>query len=68
MCIRDRFGISKSVVEGKEELWLIDHFVLHGDPTQQEVWQGLDIILDSEYDHPLGGKLKIQAMAVILVD
>nr|BAR26536.1 terminase large subunit [uncultured Mediterranean phage uvMED]BAR26601.1 terminase large subunit [uncultured Mediterranean phage uvMED]BAR26604.1 terminase large subunit [uncultured Mediterranean phage uvMED]BAR26734.1 terminase large subunit [uncultured Mediterranean phage uvMED]BAR26793.1 terminase large subunit [uncultured Mediterranean phage uvMED] len=58
------FGISKSVVEGKEELWLIDHFVLHGDPTQSEVWQGLDIILDSEYDHPKGGKLKIQAMAV----
>ena len=58
------FGISKSVVEGKEELWLIEHFVIHGDPTQSEVWQGLDIVLNSEYDHPKGGKLKIQAMAV----
>ncbi len=58
------FGVSKSDIEGKEELWLIEHFVLYGDPTQNQVWLGLDTILDSSYDHPKGGKLKIQAMAV----
>ena len=58
------FGISESVVKGKEDLWLIEHLVIHGDPTQKEVWEGLDIVLDSEYEHPNGGKLKIQAMAI----
>lgn len=58
------FGISESVVKGKEDLWLIEHLVIYGDPTQKEVWEGLDIVLDTEYDHPNGGKLKIQAMAI----
>ena len=58
------YGISESVIKGKEELWLIEHIVINGDPTQNEVWEGLDIVLNSEYNHPNGGKLKIQAMAI----
>lgn len=58
------YGISRSTVEGKEELWLIEHLVIYGDPTQNEVWKGLEIALAHTYDHPKGGKLKVQACAI----
>ena len=58
------YGISRSPVQDKEELWLIEHLVIYGDPTQNEVWKGLEIALAHTYDHPKGGKLKVQACAI----
>ena len=47
-----------------EQMYLIDHNVIAGDPNQSEVWRALDVLLDADYEHPSGGKLKISACAV----
>ncbi len=47
-----------------EEWWLIAHYVLHGDPLQNTVWQDLDMVLAQEYQHPLGATIKIRKVAV----
>ena len=47
-----------------ENMYLIDHNIIYGDPNQGEVWSGLDILLNAEYEHPKGGVLKISGCAV----
>jgi len=47
-----------------EQMYLIDHSVIYGDPNQAEVWKGLDILLTQTFEHPDGGKLKISSCAV----
>jgi phage terminase large subunit GpA-like protein len=47
-----------------EQMYLIDHNVIAGDPNQSEVWRALDVLLDADYEHPSGAKLKISACAV----
>ena len=47
-----------------EQMYLVDHNVIYGDPNQEEVWKGLDLLLNAEYEHPSGGKLKISGCAV----
>ena len=47
-----------------EQMYLIDHTIIYGDPNQGEVWKGLDILLTQTFDHPNGGKLKISGCAV----
>jgi len=47
-----------------EQMYLIDHTIIYGDPNQGEVWKGLDILLTQTFDHPDGGKLKISGCAV----
>lgn len=46
------------------EGWLIDHLVIYGRYHDQSMWRQLDKLLDFEWDHPLGGKLKLACMAV----
>lgn len=47
-----------------EESWSIDHRVIRGDPAQQEVWNDLDSILDSRYQHESGNDLHIAATCI----
>ena len=47
-----------------EQMYLIDHNVIAGDPNQSEVWRALDVLLSADYEHPSGAKLKISACAV----
>ena len=47
-----------------ERMYLIDHNIIYGDPNQGEVWSGLDILLNGEYKHPNGAKMKISGCAV----
>jgi phage terminase large subunit GpA-like protein len=47
-----------------EQMYLIDHNVIAGDPNQSEVWRALDVLLNADYEHPSGAKLKISACAV----
>ena len=47
-----------------EQMYLIDHTIIYGDPNQGEVWKGLDILLTETFEHPDGGKLKISGCAV----
>lgn len=46
-----------------EECWLVDHQVLAGDPCRQEVWNQLDKVIDREWQHADGKKLKADIIA-----
>jgi phage terminase large subunit GpA-like protein len=47
------------------EMWTIDSQVFFGNPSEDQVWQDLeDHLLDTEYPHAGGAKLKIHAMAI----
>ena len=45
-------------------MYLIQHDVIYGDPHQGTVWEGLDVLLTAEWDHPNGGKLKVECTAI----
>ena len=47
-----------------QECWLIGHFVLHGDPAEQEVWSSLDLLLKREFKKADGSTLKVRAAAI----
>ena len=58
------WGFSPDPSGLSEQMHLIDHNIIAGDPNQNEVWRALDVLLDADYEHPSGGKLKISACAV----
>ena len=47
-----------------EHMYLIDHNIIYGDPNQGEVWSGLDVLLNAEYEHPNGSTMRINGCAV----
>lgn len=47
-----------------EEMWLVWHQKLDGDPAQADVWDQLDTIRETVWPTEGGGKLKIIAMAI----
>lgn len=60
-----RVGYTKIVGWGiGEEAWSIDHLILPGDPTREEVWTDLEDVLTSEYKHASGAYLPL-SMACI---
>ena len=60
----ERLEISTWGFAPDEHIYLIQHDVVYGDPNQQTVWQGLDVLLTSEWEHPSGAKLKISGCAI----
>ena len=42
----------------KEESWLIEHFVINGDPHQSQVWKDLDYFINRDYEHANGKTIK----------
>lgn len=47
-----------------EQSWNIDLRIIRGDPGQQQVWDDLDAVLDSTYQHENGHQLHIAATCI----
>lgn len=47
-----------------EESWLVNYSVVFGDPSKIELWNQVLDILDMEFDHESGAKLKTYAAAI----
>ena len=60
----ERIEVSTWGIAAEEHMYLIQHDVIYGDPNQGTVWDGVDILLTSEWEHPNGGKLKIECCAI----
>jgi len=60
----DRLSVVIAGYGRGEESWRILWLELIGDPFQQDVWEELDELINHEFDHPLGGKIKISSVAV----
>jgi phage terminase large subunit GpA-like protein len=46
------------------EQWVIDNVELPGDPNLEESWQKLTEYRRQEFDHPLGGRLRVSITAI----
>jgi phage terminase large subunit GpA-like protein len=60
----ERIEVSTWGIGLEEHMYLIQHDVIYGDPNQGTVWEGLDILLTTEWEHPNGGKLKVECTAI----
>ena len=60
----ERIEVSTWGIAAEEHMYLIQHDVIYGDPNQGTVWDGVDILLTSEWEHPNGGKLKVECCAI----
>ena len=60
----ERIEVSTWGIGLEEHMYLIQHDVIYGDPNQGTVWEGLDILLTTEWEHPNGGKLKVECCAI----
>lgn len=47
-----------------EECWPIDKRIIYGDPSQADVWRGLDDVLGGTYKHELGAIMPVQATCI----
>lgn len=47
-----------------EQMWLIWHQKIEGDPAQDEVWEQVDAIRKTPFPHESGGHLSVRAMGV----
>lgn len=46
------------------QAWVIDHKILWGDVTKDDVWENLTDLITSEFKHELGFNIKIAATAI----
>ena len=60
----DRLEIGIDAWGPSEECWAIDYRVLWGDPTQPQVWEELDALLQSDWPHELGHRLHIATTCI----
>jgi phage terminase large subunit GpA-like protein len=60
----ERIEVSTWGIAPEEHMYLIQHDVIYGDPNQGTVWDGVDILLTSEWEHPNGGRLKVECCAI----
>lgn len=44
--------------------WSVDYIQLPGDPSQPDVWGQLDAIINAEWDHESGGRMRIARTAI----
>jgi phage terminase large subunit GpA-like protein len=47
-----------------EECWIVSRETLTGDPARPEVWKDLDAVLSTDWQHELGGTLRIQCSLI----
>jgi phage terminase large subunit GpA-like protein len=47
-----------------DQMWLIWHQKVDGDPAQDHVWEQVDVIRRTEWDHASGGHLTVRMMGV----
>ena len=57
-CQKDRLEVSTWGWGANEESWLIEHFVINGDPHQLQVWKDLDYFINRDYEHENGKTIK----------
>jgi phage terminase large subunit GpA-like protein len=60
----NRFEIKRIGWGKDEEAWVIDHSVIHGDPSKPEIWKQLDNFLIQPVKHETHADLRILAAAV----
>ena len=61
----NRLAIIVKAWSGRQmESWLILWAEIYGDPSQPQVWQDLDQLLDRDYQHASGRTLKIVSAAI----
>ena len=61
---KNRIEIEIVIYGRKFESWSIDYRVLTGDPTQSDIWNLLNDILNEEFYHPAGKKIRIRRIAI----
>ena len=62
--VGDRLEVSIVGYGREEEIWLIDHQQLFGDPCSAEVWQQLDALISGEWKTSEGTALKPDVIAI----
>ena len=60
----DRLAISVKAWGRGEESWLIYWGEIYGDPTLAKVWQDLDALLTTKFEHELGSEIHITTTAI----
>ena len=60
----DRLEVSIYGWDRDGTAYALGHFVVFGSPGDATTWQDLDETLLTKWDHPLGGKISIDAVAV----
>lgn len=60
----DRLELSFVGWSRNGEAYVLDHHVIWGSPDDDTTWQELDEVLRSTWQHPAGGRLKIDAAIV----
>ena len=60
----ERIEVSTFGIAPEEHMYLIQHDVIYGDPNQGTVWEGLDVLLTADWEHPNGSKMKIDCCAI----
>ncbi len=61
---KDRIEISIWAWGREREAWLVEHRVIDGDTSRQEVWTGLSAILDESWRHESGTQMPVRRLAV----
>ena len=60
----DRLEITVAGWNRTGECFVLAHFVIWGQSSDDTTWQELDELLKTRWEHPHGGKLKLDAVAV----
>ena len=60
----DRLEVTISGFTRDEQVYILDHKVIYGDPSGTELWEELDKILLEKYPHPVGIDLDIKSTCV----
>jgi phage terminase large subunit GpA-like protein len=61
---RDRLEVTFVGWTEKGEAYILGHMVVWGLPDENTTWAELDDVLKMRFDHPLGGKIGVDAAAV----
>jgi len=60
----DRLEVTITGFTRDEQVYILDHKVIYGDPSGTELWEELDKILLEKYPHPVGIDLDIKSTCV----
>lgn len=52
------------VAYSRNESFVVDHVILEGDPLEDQVWDDLDRLIDRDFKHESGNRLKIRRVAI----
>ena len=63
-CQKDRFEYEIVGWGREEESWSIDYGIIYGDPSGPKIWDELDVIIKTQYKHPMGVDLPIRCCCI----